>query len=140
MKRVFADTGYWVALLSPSDELHAKALEVSRGLGAVRIYTSEMVLVEVANMLGKSGAQFRTLVQQTIASLRQNPNVTIEPQTSTLFREALDFYTAHRDKDWSLTDCASFLVMRSDGITEALAHDRHFEQAGFVALLRTANP
>ena len=87
MKRVFADTGYWVALLNPSDELHSKALEVSRGLGAVRIYTTEMVLVEVANMLGKTGENFRALVQQTIASLRKNPNVTIEPQTSALFRE-----------------------------------------------------
>ena len=137
MKRVFADTGYWVALLNPSDDLNAKAKEVSRGLGAVRIYTTEMVLVEVANMFGKEGEAFRVLVQQTISSLRENPNVTIEPQTSTLFREGLDFYAAHRDKHWSLTDCASFLVMRQEGITEALAHDHHFEQAGFVALLRT---
>lgn len=137
MKRVFADTGYWVALLNPSDDLNAKAKEVSRGLGAVRIYTTEMVLVEVANMFGKEGETIRALVKQTIVSLRENPNVTIEPQTSTLFREALDFYSAHRDKNWSLTDCASFLVMRQEGITEALAHDHHFEQAGFVALLRT---
>jgi len=139
MKRVFADTGYWVALLNPSDDLRPKALEVSGRLGAVRIYTTEMVLVEVANMLGKAGENFRALVQQTIASLRQNPNVTIEPQTSTLFREALDFYAAHKDKNWSLTDCASFLVMKDEGITEALAHDHHFNQAGFIALLRTAN-
>jgi predicted nucleic acid-binding protein len=138
MKRVFADTGYWVAVLNPADELHLKALEVSRGLGAVRIYTTEMVLVEVANMLGKAGEEFRVLVQQTITSLRQNPNVTIGPQTSTMFREALDFYAAHRDKNWSLTDCASFLIMREEGITQALAHDHHFEQAGFVALLRAA--
>jgi predicted nucleic acid-binding protein len=139
MKRVFADTGYWVALLNPSDDLNAKAMEVSRRLGAARIYTTEMVLVEVANMLGKAGEHFRALVQQTIVSLRQNPNVTIEPQTSTLFREALDFYAAHRDKNWSLTDCASFLVMKEEGITEALAHDHHFEQAGFRALLRDRN-
>jgi predicted nucleic acid-binding protein len=61
MKRVFADTGYWVALLNPSDDLNAKAKEVSRRLGAVRIYTTEMVLVEVANMFGKEGETFRAL-------------------------------------------------------------------------------
>jgi predicted nucleic acid-binding protein len=138
MKRVFADTGYWVALLNPRDDLNTRAKEVSRGLGQFRTYTTEMVLVEVANMFGKEGAAFRAMVQQTIASLRDNPNVTIEPQTSTLFREALEFYAAHRDKDWSLTDCASFLVMQQEEITEALAHDHHFEQAGFVSLLRTA--
>lgn len=137
MRRVFADTGYWVALLNPRDDLNARAREVSRGLGAARIYTTEMVLVEVANMFGKEGAVFLTLAQQIIASLRENPNVTVEPQTSTLFREALVFYAAHRDKDWSLTDCASFLKMQQEEITEVLAHDHHFTQAGFVALLRT---
>ncbi len=38
-----------------------------------------------------------------------------------------------------LTDCASFLVMEKRGIAEALAYDRDFEQAGFVALLRDAS-
>ena len=138
MKRVFADTGYWVALLNPLDDLNAKAKEISHGLGPVRIHTTEMVLVEMANMFGKFGESFRAKTHQTIISLRQNPNVTIEPQTSILFRAALDFYAAHRDKDWSLTDCASFLVMKEEEITLALAHDHHFEQAGFVALLRAA--
>jgi predicted nucleic acid-binding protein len=40
------------------------------------------------------------------------------------------------DKEWSLTDCASFALMRQRGVSEALAHDHHFEQAGFIALLR----
>jgi len=70
MKRVFADTGYWVALLNPSDDLNARAKEVSRGLGAHRTCTTEMVLVEVANLFGKEGESFRTLVKQTIAGLR----------------------------------------------------------------------
>jgi len=138
MKRVFADTGYWVALLNPADELHSIARDVSQALGPARIYTTEMVLVEVANLLGTKGRTFRSLVQQAITNLRQNPNVTIEPQTSVTFRAALDSYATHQDKDWSLTDCASFLTMREKGITEAFAHDRHFEQAGFVALLRPA--
>ena len=45
-------------------------------------------------------------------------------------------YRQMLDKEWSLTDCASFALMKERGIAEALAHDRHFEQAGFVALLR----
>ena len=40
------------------------------------------------------------------------------------------------DKEWSITDCASFLVMQERGITEALTSDRHFEQTGYIALLR----
>ncbi len=28
MERVFADTGYWIALLNPRDELHQKPLQL----------------------------------------------------------------------------------------------------------------
>ena len=52
------------------------------------------------------------------------------------FRAALTFYRERPDKSWSLVDCASFLIMNEKGIREALAHDHHFEQAGYVALLR----
>ena len=45
-------------------------------------------------------------------------------------------YAERPDKDWSLTDCISFVVMRTMDITEALTGDRHFEQAGFTALLK----
>jgi len=40
------------------------------------------------------------------------------------------------DKTWSLVDCASFVVMQKRGITEALTSDVHFEQAGFIRLLK----
>jgi len=45
-------------------------------------------------------------------------------------------YQRRPDKNWSLTDCISFVVMQDHGITEALTGDHHFEQAGFVALLK----
>ena len=60
----------------------------------------------------------------------------IIPQTDTQFRAAMGRYASRGDQAWSLTDCASFIVMEERDITEALAHDRDFEQAGFVALLR----
>ena len=53
-----------------------------------------------------------------------------------LFHAGLELYLARPDKDWSLTDCISFVVMEREGITDALTGDKHFEQAGFVALLK----
>jgi predicted nucleic acid-binding protein len=50
--------------------------------------------------------------------------------------EALDLYHRYQDKDWTLTDSTSFLIMRERGITEALTADRHFEQPGFIAMLK----
>ena len=51
-------------------------------------------------------------------------------------RRGVDFFEQRSDKEWSLTDCLSFLVMRDEGITQALTGDHHFEQAGFTALLK----
>lgn len=68
--------------------------------------------------------------------LAHHPNVEIVPQTDTQFTGAVHRYAARSDQTWCLTDCASFLVMEERDITEALAYDRDFEQAGFVALLR----
>jgi predicted nucleic acid-binding protein len=65
-----------------------------------------------------------------------NPNIEIVPQTSDLFISALELYNQRLDQAWSHTDCASFQIMHKLGIQEALAYDKHFEQAGFVALLR----
>jgi predicted nucleic acid-binding protein len=48
----------------------------------------------------------------------------------------VDLYAERPDKGWSLTDCISFVVMRQQGITQALTGDHHFEQAGFTALLK----
>ena len=71
-----------------------------------------------------------------VQRLQSNPNVEIIPQTDAQFRTAVERYASRSDQRWSLTDCASFLVMEERDITEALAYDRDFEQAGFVALLR----
>jgi hypothetical protein len=50
--------------------------------------------------------------------------------------KGVQLYAQRPDKEWSLTDCISFVVMTQEGIFDALTGDRHFEQAGFVALLK----
>jgi predicted nucleic acid-binding protein len=139
MKIVFADTGYWVAVLNPKDDWNTRANEVSRSLGKVRIVTTEMVLAELLSALSK--LPVRTFAVRGAERIRTDPNIEVVPQTSLQFGEAFAAYKRLVDKEWSLVDCASFEVMRSRGISEALAHDHHFEQAGFRALLREhANP
>jgi len=76
------------------------------------------------------------MVIKGVEAIRRDPNIEVVPQTSMQFGEAFDMYRQMVDKEWSLTDCASFALMKERGLREALAHDHHFEQAGFVALLR----
>ena len=135
MNVVFADACYWIALLHPNDPLHQTSKDVSRSLGDVRIVTTEMVLVEFANSLSGYAKGLRGAVVRTVTSLRESPNVEVVQQTSLQFQNAADFYESRPDKNWGLTDCASFVLMESRSISEALTHDHHFEQAGFTKLL-----
>ncbi|MCI0540961.1 MAG: hypothetical protein L0Z50_37650 [Verrucomicrobiales bacterium] len=56
--------------------------------------------------------------------------------SSELLKRGWVLYHGRPDKEWQLTDCVSFVVMEEEGITDALTGDRHFEQAGFKALLK----
>ena len=136
MPTLFADTGYWIALLYSGDQLHHRARAVAERLDDTPIVTTHMVLVEALNNLSRRGEYLRRLATQMVQELAMRSNVEIVPQTPAQFRAALERYTARADKTWSLTDCASFLVMEDRHITEALAYDQDFEQAGFIALLR----
>jgi predicted nucleic acid-binding protein len=135
MKLVFADTNYWVAVLNPNDELHEKAISVSKSLGGVIIITSEMVLTELLNCFAEKGQKLRMVTIELAKQSKSDPNVKVIPQTSLIFSQAMKLYEERLDKEWSLTDCASFLLMQNEKITEALTHDKHFEQAGYKALL-----
>jgi len=136
MKTVFADTGYWIALLDPQDTLHSKAINLSVTFTQVQIVTSEMVLTEILNHFSKRGNFLRHAAANFIESLQENPAITIAPQTDSIFQQALILYKQRPDQAWSHTDCSSFCIMQQQNILEALAYDKHFEQAGFIALLR----
>lgn len=138
MGTLFADSGHWIALLNPRDQMHERATAVAAALESSPIITTQMALTEVLNHLSREGERLRHLAVQMVRDLERNPNVEIVPQTDAQFRGAVERYASRGDQRWSLTDCASFLVMEERGITEALAYDRDFEQAGFAALLREA--
>lgn len=135
MSVVFADAGYWIALFNPRDSLHAKAIVVSQATQSRSIVTSQMVLIEFLNHYAALGQLFRQRAVQVVRSL-QETDIEIVPQTDGQFETALMLYAQRQDKEWGLVDCASFLIMQEQGITEALAYDEHFKQAGFIPLLR----
>jgi predicted nucleic acid-binding protein len=136
MKMVFADTGYWIALLDPQDTLHLKAVALSLDLSPDRIVTSEMIWIEVLNHFSQRGNLLRKAAIALIDNAEQNLMVEVVFQTHSLFRQALMLYQKRLDHGWSLTNCASFCIMQQRHLLDALAYDKHFEQAGFVALLR----
>jgi predicted nucleic acid-binding protein len=132
MRTVFADTFFFLAILNPSDSAHKRAAELSRSLHTPRVTTS-WVLTEVGDALASHNRQaFLDLMQL----LGKSPLMRVVEPSQELFTAGIGLYGMRSDKDWPLTDCISFVVMEREGIRDAMTGDRHFEQAGFIALLK----
>jgi predicted nucleic acid-binding protein len=128
---VFADTFFYLALLDERDPAHLRALAAATINRPV--VTTEFIVIEIADGCARAEdhADFLALLE----GMQNNPRMDIIPLSSQLMQDGIDFYARHSDKDWSLTDCISFVVMRNKGIQEALTADHNFEQAGFRILL-----
>jgi uncharacterized protein len=92
------------------------------------------VLVELGSALSRCGD--RALFVPFVEHLLANSDTLFVSASSSLFRRGLALFDAREDKNWSLTDCISFVVMKQRRLTDSLTKDQHFEQAGFNALLR----
>jgi predicted nucleic acid-binding protein len=132
VKRVFADTFFFFAYLSSRDRAHRKAVEYFDTVDA-ELITTEAVLTELAD--GLTTPPHRKLFVEFYDELRSSSDVRIISTDGPLFRAALELYRSRLDKEWSLTDCISFVVMQREDLKEALTGDHHFEQAGLIVLL-----
>lgn len=137
MKAVFADTSFYAAIVNVRDELHERAKSWGARITG-SIVTTEFVLLETANFC-TYGRQ-RAVLLRLIENLRNDAAAQIVPATASGFQRGLDLFGARSDKEWSLTDCISFVIMEELALTDALTADEHFEQGGFRALLRAEPP
>lgn len=134
MRKVFADTHYWIAVTHQKDQWHKQALNARSALGETILFTTDEVLIEFLNFFACQGSDFRKLAVKIVHSLISNPNIHIIPQTRGSIMEGLKYYENRIDKEYSLTDCISMNAMRTEGINEILTNDHHFEQEGFLKL------
>lgn len=129
---ISVDTGFFVAVSQPRDALHARAVAWAKAV-AEPLLVAEYVVWETVNALSKPPD--RPKAHLLVQHVRDSGSYEIVPASSELFEAGLHLHAGRPDKEWSLTDCISFVVMRERAITRALAYGRHFEQAGFEALL-----
>jgi hypothetical protein len=132
MTIVFADSYYYLAQVNDRDDGHANAVDFAKSFRGHTV-TTEWILTEVGDALAQS--QTRGAFIRILEDEHRDPQTTIVAASHELFTRGVGLFANRSDKSWSLTDCISFVVMEEQGITEALTADRHFQQAGFVALL-----
>lgn len=129
--KVFADTFFYLALMNRRDENHKRVAKWATEFHG-EIVTTQWILTEVADALG--GSNIRRLVKMSFDDIEADPATRIVPVSPNHFSRGLALYDARPDKEWSLTDCVSFVAMADEKVAEALTGDHHFEQAGFTAL------
>jgi predicted nucleic acid-binding protein len=135
MRRIFADTHYWVAILNDQDQSHQAARSISQTIRGTPIVTTEEALTEVLAFFCERGQYMRQAAIAFVEGILTNPAVTVREQSHQTFMDGFAFYKSRPDKGYSLTDCISMLAMRREEITEVLTDDDHFTQEGFTKLL-----
>ena len=134
----FIDTSGWAAWADRREQFHPLTVplvdDVWRQGG--RLVTTNWVLAELTALLTRPLRVSKPQQIQLFQDIRSDPGVVILSVDPGLEAAGWQLWQARPDKEWSLTDCVSFLVMQQQGLTEALTADHHFEQAGFVRLLK----
>ncbi len=137
---LFVDTSGWANLFDQTDPLHlsfarslADAVAGRRPLVTTNYVVAELVALIVSRLVRTTHAQMVAFVD----GIRSDTSVRIEFIERDLDAEAWNLIVSRPDKQWSLVDASSFVLMSRLGITEALTTDQHFSQAGFVRVPST---
>jgi uncharacterized protein len=136
MNPVFVDSAYLIALAVSNDQHHRAALNWASEFEKedARFVTTRAVCLEIGSALCRP--HLRAAASRTFDALENDHRVALIELTPALVAEAQTLFRERPDKEWSLGDCISFVVMNQWEISDALTTDIHFEQAGFRALLR----
>lgn len=136
-RETLVDTSGWLCHFDIAQPQHQDAITfigVCLAEGR-RLITTNYVLAELVALMSSRNVP-RPSVIAHVETIKNHPNVDMIHIDSSLDADAWDKLKSRPDKDWSLVDCTSFVVMQQRGMTEALTTDHHFEQAGFIRLLK----
>ena len=139
MPSIFVDTSAWGYFVDPSERAyHDKVTELYRNVrdSGDKLVTTSLILTELIALLTSPLRVPRSQAIRFFESIRSAPHIEVVFIDQVRDEQAWNLLSRRPDKLWSLVDCASFVVMQELGITEALTTDHHFEQAGFIRLLK----
>jgi predicted nucleic acid-binding protein len=127
------DTSGLFRLFHTAEPGHADARTLFES--APRTLTHNYVLAEFI-ALTNARSTVRRSAMAFADSISSIVNLRIIWVDDVLHEDGMHVLRQQLDKTYSLCDAVSFVLMRKAGITDALTTDHHFEQAGFVRLLR----
>ena len=138
MRRVFVDSGGFVALLVAEDQMHAQAASLFEAASRERwtLVTTNVVVIETYSvLLARARDGRRAAIAFLDAVQASSTGLTVESVRADDEASAMALLRAHSDKSYSLCDALSFIVMERLGVSEAIAFDRHFREYGRFRIL-----
>ena len=130
---MFLDTSGLLCYLYANEPQYRKAVRLFKNARG-KLITHAQVLSELI-VLASVRRFPRTKAISLTIDLINSPDVEIVWVNEPLHNEAIQLLIQRPDKDYSLCDAISFVLMKQRNISEALTTDRHFEQENFVRLL-----
>lgn len=132
---IFIDTSGFYALLVRGDDQHDHARHAMRKAAKKkqRFVTTDYILDEAATLLMARGCS--TVIPALFASVSESKACRVVWMDVERFEKTKRLFIKNIDKNWSFTECFSFIVMRDIRLREALSKDTHFRAAGFIPLL-----
>lgn len=129
---IFADTSALVALFNNKDENHQRALEWFKQLRPKMIITDYIIDELLTLSLSRGNKQFAITISKNIKNIF--PSDSIKKITTEEFQESWDIFEKFLDKNWSFTDCTSYVFMKKFNFRKAFTFDKHFKEFGFVEI------
>jgi len=123
----------FLSLYDEADEHHEQAV-LLYDAPAVKRLTTNYVLAEYTALAHVRGVPRREIIKFS-SRILDDKDVEIIWVGENLHRQAVALMRERTDKNYSLCDAVSFVVMRQRGISESLTTDKHFRQEGFIRLL-----
>lgn len=136
MKKNFVDTSAFAALADQDDDNHAKAVIFNQTINKTLLISSNYVLDELYTLLLMNTGYRNTLkFKQQIDRLIEKKLLRIIWISEEIATETWQIFEKFNiDKQWSFTDCTSYIIMQKQEIIEVFTFDHHFSQMGFNRL------
>ncbi|MCP4680979.1 MAG: type II toxin-antitoxin system VapC family toxin [Desulfobacterales bacterium] len=138
MNKIFIDTSAFIAFFDKSDNNHLEATLLMNKIkkNRLRLLTSDYIFDETITMaLSRGGHELAVKVGEYLLSSKVIELIWLDESH---IKKSWKFFRKQFDKNYSFTDCTSFVLMKGKGVIPYFAFDEHFKQAGFLNIKKTS--
>ena len=133
---IFVDAGAWYALATPSDPDHESAKVFTASINESFV-TSDYIVDELLTLFTVRRQKPKGI--EWLHEVLERGGTDLVRVNERDFSDAVRIYEQFKDKEWSFTDCTSYVLIQRLQIKKAFSFDHHFRQFGIAEVMPAAN-